>query len=266
MASLEDFVGYMEKSEEIGKLAGQREKDSRPQKREEADKKIRGYAYETLKDIHPETYAALTAETLSGENVNEGINLTVGKLRDDSAQKLESNFDEIVNALPAESLEKIALEKTIIAKAEKDYGEMLEHYQQYFSIKQLVERYNAGKVHNPEELQILRSGGAKKVKEEMEKKMKEKGYSKDLQERAGNLASIAAKEGLIKEEYVKEGAKKLVEDAEKKFRDYENQKGKKILDYVKESLGKLAKGKTEEFETAKIIIYRTAKGKFEEEK
>lgn len=263
MATLEDFVKHVDKEVEILELSEQAEKDSRPNKKDKANEKLRKYAYEALKDLGAPgiDFSRETPKTISDEYVKLGISYIVSTSRQDSSIILNSNFDDITKNLKKESLEKIALTKEIQEKGAKGYSEVLGLYQQYFGIQQLVDKYEKGEPLNNEEKRKIVSGGAMKAEEEMRKKLKDKGYSKDLQDYAGALANIAAKEGHIKEDYIKAGAKNLVKEAEKEFRDYEKDKGKSIVDYVRDSLDKLRKGDTKEFETAKGLVYQVAKGK-----
>ncbi len=265
MTSLEDFVGYMKEEEEIATLVKQRQKDSRPNKIEEARKKLREYAYNKLKEAgQPDIdFSTETPDTLGEDKVRLGIEHGIEKAGRDSAKTLESSFNDVVNAIPQESLEKIAALKPVVENAEKDYAEYLGHYQEYRAIKELVEKYNAGKL-NPKEKDFLTQIAAGKVRENIVKRMKDKGYDSDLAEKIGNLASLSARDGRINEEHIKESVGKVLEGAEKKFREYETKKGKKMVDYIRESLGKMATGNTDEFENARNIIYKTATGKFPE--
>ncbi|MEK6843886.1 MAG: hypothetical protein AABX83_00510 [Nanoarchaeota archaeon] len=262
MTNLEDFVKYTKEGEEIGKLAETKEKDSRAGERDKADKEIRKRAYETLKDIGSPgiDFNTETPDTISEDYVNVGINTRIGMNRQDSARTLTSNTDDILNLVKQESLEQIALAEPIQKADIKGYDEVLNLYNEYLGTKQLVEKYKAGQINDPREMQEIRSGGVKKAEREIRAKLKNAGYSKDLQDLGANIAKIAARDGQISKNYVDEGADDLIKDAESKFRDYETTKGKKITDYVKESIKNLVKGNTQEFETARSLVYQIARG------
>jgi len=262
MATLEDFVKHVDKEIEINKLAEQSQKDSRPKKRDEAIKKLKEYSYNSLKDLGTPgiDFSKETPETISENYVNLGLKYITNTSRQDSAMLLTSKFDDIAKKIKKESLESLALIKEIQEKGNnKDYSEVLSLYVQYLSTKSLVEKYEKGQPLNNEEKHKIVSGGAMKAEEEMRKKLKAKGYSNDVQDYAGALADIAAKEGHISEKYIKEGTKNLVKEAEKEFRDYEKDKGKSITDYVVSTLDKMRKGDTKDFEEARMLIYQAAK-------
>lgn len=263
MTTLDDFVKHVDKEVEISELSEQAEKDSRPGKRDKANEELRKYAYKSLKDLGAPgiDFSRETPETISNDYVKLGLSYLVSTLRQDSAMLLDSKFSQIAKSLKKESLEKMALSKPIQENGINGYSEVLDLYQQYFNIKQLVDKYEKSQPLNSEERYLIASGGAKKAEEEMRKKIKKKGYSKDIQDYAGSLANLAAKDGHIKESYIKEGVKNLVKEAEKKFRDYETSKGKSVKDYVLNTLDKLRKGNTEEFEIARSLVYQAAKGK-----
>lgn len=256
--SLEDFVKYMGREEELAELSEQM-KDSRANVRDNANKRLRECAYETLKDIGQTdiNFEKESPETISGNLVKIGIDKRADMSRQDSARILVEKTDDVLNYISKESLEKIALSKPLAEKGAKGFEELMDLYKGYLGIKELVERYNEGKVRDKKELQILSSGGAQKAEEGMRKRLK--GYSKDIQDVAGDIAALAAQDGLIKEEYIKEGTKGLIEDAENRLRDYEKEKNKKVADYAKESLKGLIKGDTKEFETARQLVYHAAK-------
>ena len=261
MTSLDDFVKYTKEEEEIGKIVTTREKDSRAAEKDKADKEIRKRAYETLKDIGQPgiDFNTTTPDTIGEDYVNVGVNLRMGMNRQDSAKTLASNTDDILNSVKQESLEQIALAEPIQKAGAKGYEEVLPLYNEYLATKQLVEKYKAGQVNDPREMQAIRAGGAKKAEREIREKLKNAGYSRDLQDLGANIANLAAREGDISKKYEQDGADELVKDAEKKFRDYETTKGKKVADYVKESVKKLVKGDTQEFETARSLVYQIAK-------
>ncbi len=261
MTNLEDFVTHMREEEEIGKLAKTREQDPRADEKDKADKELRKRAYETLKDISAPgiDYSRETPETIGEDHVNQGINLRAGMARQDSAKILKDNTDDLLNSLKQESLEEIALTEPIVKKGDKGYEELLSLYGQYFAAKDLVERYKKGQVHDPREIQTVRTGGAKKAEKEMREKLKNKGYSKDLQDIAGNIANLAVRDNYVNEQYVRDNADELFKEAEKKFRDYEKDQGKKVIDYVKSSVKNMIKGDAEEFNTARALAYQVTK-------
>ena len=261
MTAKDDFVKFIDEEQEIGKLANTREKDSRADERDKADKELRKRAYKTLKDIGAPgiDYNTATADTISEDHVSQGINLRLGMNRQDSARVLKDSTDEVINNVKPESLEEIALSEPVSKKGVKGYEEVLSLYQEYLGSKQLVDKYKKGQVHDPRELQAIRSAGAKKAEQEMRDKLKAKGYSKDLQDISANIAQLAVRDGYVSEKYVRDNVDELYKEAEKKFRDYEGAKGKKVIDYVKGSLKNLVKGDTEEFETARSILYQVAK-------
>ncbi|MDO8508071.1 MAG: hypothetical protein Q7S27_00135 [Nanoarchaeota archaeon] len=258
MTNLEDFIKFTKEEEEISRLVETKQKDSRASEKDKADKELRKRAYETLKDIGEPgiDFRTETADTISPNFVQKGIQIRTTLNSEDSGRVFKDNTEDILNTINQNSLEEIALAEPISKKGEKGYDEVLSLYQDYLGRKKLVERYEKGQVNDPRELQIIRSGGAKKAENEIREKLKNKGYSKDAQNMAADLAELAAREGYINDRYVKEGAGEIVKEAEKKLRDYETSKDKKVIDYVKASVKNLAKGSTEEFETARGLIYQ----------
>ncbi len=262
MASLDDFIKPMKEIEYISKLIQARGKDSRADERDKADNEIRKIAYDTLKDVGVPgiDYSRASPDSISKDHVEQGIELKVGMAQQDSARMLKDNTEDILNSIKQDSLEEIALTEPIAKKGNsRGYEEVLNLYQEYLGTKQLVDRYKKGQIQDPRELQAIKSGGAKKAEKEMREKLKNKNYSKDLQDMASSIAALAARDDYINPKYIEEGADELTKEAEKKFRDYEKDKGKKIIDYVKENLKNFFKGDTEEFETAKSLVYQAAK-------
>ncbi len=256
MGNLEDFINKVKIEEEVSELSEQT-KDSRASVKDNADKKLREYVFNKLKS---ENYAGIDYNTATPDNIDDNhIEVLKGMARQDSAKILYDNRDDVISKIEDSKLEKIAMQEEIVKNIGKDYGEYLDLYKQYLGTKDLADRYKAGKVSDPKELQLIRSGGAKKAQEEIKAQMKSKGYSRDLQEMAGNLALLAARDGYLKNDYVEAGANQLVQEAEKELRDYETAHGKKGVDYVRDSLKKLVSGKTKEFEIARSLIYAVAK-------
>ncbi len=260
MTNLEDFINRTKVEEEVSKLT-EATKDARSSIKDAATQKLRELAYATLRDgnFPGIDYSTANPQSISEDHVKIGLGLRVGMAREDSARILYTNRDDVINSIPESSLEEIAMDKTIVQNADPEYGDYLNLYKGYLGTKDLAQRYESGEVSDPKELQLIRSGGARKSQDEIRVKMKSLGYSSDIQQMAGNLALLAARDGYLKADYVEAGANQLVADAEKELRDYETSKGKKAVDYVKGSLTKLVSSNNAgEFETGRNMIYQIA--------
>lgn len=274
MTNLEDFVTHVGKIEEIEKLS---KRDSRTQNDENKKKKLRELSYETLmqyRDIlegEGYDFTDLTPDALKEQRNKElyekGINMRQIEADRGSANILISNLNEVLNDIKPGSLEELALTKPLMEAAQNSYSdlvneyrEVLENYGEYFQKKNIVDRYKKGEGLNQQEQQLLYATVAESAGDKLKEKLKEKGYTEEEQGIGRDIAFLTAREGYIKRETVIKNSDALVKKAEEKFRKYEEEKGKKIKDYVSQVLDKLVKDEdAERFGLARSLIYTTTK-------
>ncbi len=263
-----EFVRYTKQLEELQKLS---KEDSRPDKRDKKEKRLRELAYNGLMLVKDDLKAGgYDTSKLTPEDVKKdkelyeiGIN-AIQRITDESSAKiLEKNLENILADAPRGSLEELVLQKPFVENADEklveEYKDVLGLYQNYFRIREIIEKYKNGEKLDPEkEEPILYGAIASEAAQRIKKRLKKEGFSEDMQRIGESIAVLTAK--YIEREAILKNADKILKKAEEEYRKYEANKGKKIIDYATKCLSKLAKDENpEKFNLARNLVYHIAK-------
>ncbi len=264
----EEFVKNMKQLEELQKLS---KEDSRPDKRDKKEKRLRELAYKELMlfkdDLTAKGYnlSDLSPESLKNnkELFEIGINAIQRITDESSADMLTKNLEDVLAGAPKGSLEELVLQKSFVENADEklveEYQDVLALYQNYFRIRELIEKYKNGEKLDPEkEEPILYKAIATEAAERIKSRLKKEGFSEDMQRIGERIAVLTAK--YIERDTVLKNADKIWERAKDAYKKYETDKGKKIVDYATRTLDKLAKDENpEKFNLARNLVYHAVK-------
>lgn len=266
------FIGYLDEQREIARLSKQDQKNIDSKKSDEAKGKLREIAYHALRkeaQKSPGSFDKLKDKSpndLDDEALRDGLEAKLNEITENTGNIFREHFDEVLDGVPRESLEKLALSKEIGEKGDKKYAELLEHYSGYFQVNRIFEDYKAGKIKDPKILQAIGQRAAILVAKDIKEAMKKEGYSENHQKLAEKLALLFHRIDAIDRSYMEKGLEEDVKEKEEEYRKYEKEKGLSIADYVKDSLREYkATPETEDDQIAINLIYTAAKDKLEEE-
>lgn len=151
--------------------------------------------------------------------------------------------------------------QVIHASVSKDYNEWLEYYNKYLSARALEEKAKVGKL-NDDERAALAQGYATEVVEgarEADKNKNTKAAKHILEDMYALVYQMAIRSATP--DKLKEGARRIVQEAEKRLRDYEEKNNITAKEYVTSAIKKLASGSAEEFALARELTYQLVEHK-----
>ncbi len=266
MTAYSDFKGFMESVETNSILIKQSEEDPRTAKVTESFTKLRPYAFTSGKDSNLILNPATTEADLDEASIGRYARVGVGKDRERAANTCFNNLDSIVDTeLPTGVLEKLVLREPI-AKAIGTDADSQAIYTSYFKVQQytqFADKLSKKEALSPEQQKVVQGHGLEGFREALAEKAKADGFSYNIQEAVRELAQFSYSKGHIAEDQITNYAIKGVtverDKAKKAYDQLAADKKKDIYAVVRESVKKLAKGSTDEFNTAMSEIYTAGK-------
>lgn len=285
ISPLEEFVEHINELDKIKKMEESR-KDLRPEFFEKADEDIAKYAFDRhnyniakkVKNFENLTKKA-KPEDLNDKEREFAINFTRLDNQEKAASKLYEKADEIASELSPKSLEYLVAVSDdkgnrIIKKyveSEKD-KKMYDLFEQVVLVKNVLEKFKKG--DRSEDVQELyKHAVVTELAEDIQKSLKEAGYSINIQKLGMNFAVSAFANGRMDrskaDKYAEDGLNKLAEKAEKLYHDYSEKEngGRDIYSVVRENLAKGARDESpENFNKVFNAVYGSIKEAKDEKK
>ncbi len=257
--ALKEFVEYMNELSDIRLAAATSEKADDIDKKDKAQAYLEGKGLQTIGSLLPGFNPSTLTPEQRKQYANQGIDLRQRSLNEEAGKTLQGkNLENLLGEINPNSLESLARREEVAKGGVKGYDQSLEFYGKYLGAKDFGERYTSGKIA-PDELKGLYSLVAQDISKEVVEKNKGK-FSKSTLEAMGNVVKIVVEtRGIDSKSYLDKAVKSLITKAEKEFRDYENKSGKKIVNYVRDSLKNMRNSKnTEDALLARAMIYSVA--------
>lgn len=277
-SKLEDFFGYMNAARTIEKNLETAEKDTREEVSEEAREKLTKL-YNQLADKYRISGKDERKRFVEGQD-REAQQMRQQAVSDEVLGSYEqvaktlregSNIEAIVNDLKEEKLEGLVLlgrygkenAQLIESKAGEGYQEWIKHYAEALSAKRLAKdgvkkAIESGQIKE-EQMRGIRRAYAEKMGKEAAERMKANGLGKAAQDRASEITTALAVLGFYKEKD-DEAVEEFAKDSERKLKDYEaKNEGAGLRKYVSKALKELANGNTNEYNTARELLYEMSK-------
>lgn len=214
----------------------------------------------------PEDLRPTDPETLTSQQINDITNALQGRYTDDAANTLHTNLDNIVdNQVPEKTLDELIRVKDIREKVPEKDTALLQSYDRYKGIADLVRRYTDGKQLAEQErkiiLQAAESGAANATTKNLEN------YSEETQAKWQKVAIGMVHQKFASGEdvkgYVLPGLEIEREKAQKAYEQLAEKRQKTVHDITRYAYKALAKGDKKDFEKALGMLYSAERGKLE---
>ena len=254
------FFDAMDELSRADKLNEQAAKDPRSKVKDNAIDDLVKYAQErALKD---------GVDKLPNDFYNQDIQKYIGlrssEANERSANILSGNLESIVNEIPSDKLSKLAGSKEIAERVEGEDIYVLGAYRQWKFYEGFKEKYEKGEPISGDEEKIiggLREIAAKSLGNKLAEKVKNEGYSKDIQNQSRALAYAAVQHGYVSDikEDVLSGLEKLAEEHKKNYEKIAYEKTP-VEEIFRKTLKKMGSDKDiKEFELARNLVYKIGK-------
>lgn len=278
-----EFAHNVDLSQRIGQLSEALKKETREDRRNELQSQIDNLVYNVLVqnrenlNIDEEFFSRVSATELRENPQHQnlyktGQGYTSQLPLERSNMMLGQDLENILTGIPEKYVDEIAISKELNEALGDDnlvreYSDVVKEAIKYKAFEAVARKYKEGGELEDKEKQFYFSNLADSLGKNFKDKLKDSGFSEDMQNLGGNLASLAAAAGAVKRDVVEKSADEELKNAEQKFRDYETKRGKKLVDYARQGVGKLISEKdTEKYNIGRGLVYSAAKTYVSDEK
>ena len=262
----EHFVRDMDELDKAAVLSDQMN-DKRSEKKDEALKELRKYAYSVM----PENARPENADELNDELFKEYLQIGQLMAQERAANNFHDNLDSVVGEIPEKGLEKLIRIKQVSKKVPDKHEDAVRMYSTYLNLEELRKRYEDNDETSENDKKLIKGAAArafadseaKRIRKENEKNGQK--YSENLYNAIRNLVMRAAGEYLEKcneddfRKYAIEGLRAFSEDMKKAYEKIAEKKEIDIYDITREAVRTLARGSRKDFETAYSLVYAAEK-------
>lgn len=273
---LEDFVGYMDAARNIETNLETGEKDTREEVSEEAREKLTKL-YNQLADKYRLQGDAKKRfvegqDRESAQMRQQAVSDQIQNSYEQAAKTLRegNNIEAMVGGLKEDKLEALVLggygkenAQLIESKAGEGYGDWIKLYAEALTAKRLAKdgvkkAIESGQIKE-EQLRGIRRPYAEKMGKEAAERVAKEGLGKAAQKRAAELTEALAVLGFYKDKD-DEAVGEFANASEKNLKEYEaKNEGASLRNYVGRALKELANGNTNEYNTARGLLYEMSK-------
>lgn len=264
----EDFKKILADAQNIAKTAKLRNEDHSltSDMKNKLRKDMEEYAYKSgiaTGNIDPTviTRSQDLTEEQTKNYFSQGLMLSHEKASNTLARNLDAILDtELSEDVLGKSLEQIVGNEELRKAVSSKDKDLVEKYMPIIQLKSLRERYDKGEGLSEDQAKLVTSMAAKGYAEKEMEKFKD--YSKDLQDMARSLLTMAVQEGNLAKDKVKkyalEGIDSTLKKSKEKYEELAEKKERTAYDVAKDAIRSLAKT-PDKFGLLREILYAVSK-------